>query len=157
MVKIIAYNPEHFYALTSYALTQDQARFTSEPADILDASKEDAQDYLNFSILYHEKAVGFFSLDFSFHRFYKPRDKKVVILRSLSLNPYYQGKGIAKKALLQLSSFIKESFSPIQEIALGVHIKNTRAYDLYKKVGYQPLDEMFIGERGPLYIMVFKI
>ncbi|MEG2869566.1 MAG: GNAT family N-acetyltransferase [Terrisporobacter sp.] len=47
----------------------------------------------------------------------------------------YQGKGYAKQALLLLLDLIK-SQAPKDEVWLSVHPNNTKAVDLYKKIGF---------------------
>ena len=51
---------------------------------------------------------------------------------SLSINPAFQGKGIAKVAMLQVGDFIKTHFPTCNEIILSVNTRNENAYQLYR-------------------------
>jgi 5-keto 4-deoxyuronate isomerase len=44
-------------------------------------------DRFYYTIMYNDKAVGFFLLEFAHDRWYKPQDETAALLRSLTLNP----------------------------------------------------------------------
>lgn len=98
MVKILEYQTEHFADLTSYTLPEEQAMFSRIPAEVLNNPRiDDETDRFYYTIMYNDKAVGFFLLEFAHDRWYKPQDETAALLRSLTLNPEFQGKGLPRK------------------------------------------------------------
>ncbi len=59
-----------------------------------------------------------------------------VTLRSLSVNPQYQGKDIGKQAMALVANFLREYLPDSNEIVLSVNCKNTAAYHMYQQAGY---------------------
>ncbi|MCJ8153712.1 GNAT family N-acetyltransferase [Chryseobacterium sp. SSA4.19] len=109
------------------------------------------------SIFYDEKPSGFFTLDFGADRFDLTDNPNSVLLRSLSVNPGLQEKGIGKSAMLQIDGLIRGNFKSCNEIVLAVNQNNISAYELYLTVGYQYEGKTKIGRNGPQYIMYKKI
>nr|WP_307835692.1 GNAT family N-acetyltransferase [Elizabethkingia sp. ASV34] len=101
--------------------------------------------------------VGFFSLDFSSDLLTYSDNKNAVLLRALSINPKFQGKGIAKSAMIELPAFVKQNFPKVDEIAFGVNATNENAYKLYLKTGYQDSGKIYEGVKGPQHIMLMKL
>lgn len=61
MVKILEYQTEHFADLTSYTLPEEQAMFSRIPAEVLNNPRiDDETDRFYYTIMYNDKAVGFF-------------------------------------------------------------------------------------------------
>jgi GNAT superfamily N-acetyltransferase len=158
MVKILEYQTEHFADLTSYTLPEEHAMFSRIPAEVLNNPRiDDETDRFYYTIMYNDKAVGFFLLEFAHDRWYKPQDETAALLRSLTLNPEFQGKGIAKEMMIQLPDLVRNQFPDVKEIAFGVNFKNTSAYQMYLKAGYQDSGESFVGPKGPQHIMVKEL
>lgn len=158
MVQLVDYNDSHFSALTSYILDEEQAQFSRTPKEVLNDSESLAAENKNFySILHNDLPVGFFALDCTLNRWYKPQNDKVALLRSLTINPKFQGKGIAKETMLQLPNLVKEKFPKVEEIGFGVNFKNKNAYQLYLKTGYEDKGKIFEGPKGPQHIMTKEI
>ncbi|AIL44966.1 GNAT family N-acetyltransferase [Elizabethkingia anophelis] len=158
MVKILEYQTEHFADLTSYTLPEEQAMFSRIPAEVLNNPRiDDETDRFYYTIMYNDKAVGFFLLEFAHDRWYKPQDETAALLRSLTLNPEFQGKGIAKEMMIQLPDLVRKQFPDVKEIAFGVNFKNTSAYQMYLKAGYQDSGKSFDGPKGPQHIMVKEL
>lgn len=138
MTTLSFYKSEDFEDLTSYALEGLQSQFTAMPKATLEIIKEkNTGDKFPVSILYQNKAVGFFVLDFGADKFELTENQNSILLRSLSINPEYQGKGIGKTAMTILSDFVKENFPECDEVVLAVNFNNKSAYDLYLKCGFK--------------------
>lgn len=88
------------------------------------------------TILLDNQPIGLFVLDYGNDKFEMTANENALLLRSLSINPLYQGKGYGKVAMLLIDNFVKENFLTINELVLAVNFKNKAAYDLYVKVGY---------------------
>ncbi len=158
MVTIAVYQPDYFDALTAYRLNEEQSQFSRIPAQVLtDAEIMSNTRRFHYCIVFDEQPVGFFSLDFSNDRLIYTSNIDAVLLRSFSVNPAFQGKGIAKTALLQLPAFVKQHFPATTEIVFGVNARNTSAYQLYLKTGYSDSGSIYEGIKGPQYVMFKKL
>lgn len=153
MIELRFFRPEDLPAL-QYMLSEIQLRYTATAEEALQRIKE-RNDGLAYpvTILYEEKAVGFFVLDLGDDKLDLTTNKNAILLRSLSLNPQCQGKGIGKAALLKMDDLITENFKDCDEIVLAVNKKNTSAYHLYLKTGYVDEGKTRIGRSGPQYLM----
>lgn len=80
-----------------------------------------------------------------------------VLLRALSMNPEFQGKGIAKSAMIMLPDFVKKHFPEVEKIVFGVNATNENAYKLYLKTGYLDSGKIYEGVKGPQHIMLMKL
>jgi RimJ/RimL family protein N-acetyltransferase len=58
------------------------------------------------------------------------------LIRSVSLNPLFQGKGITKKAFNKISEFANENFPEYNELVLTVNFRNENAHQLYLKINF---------------------
>lgn len=137
MITLSFYKSEDFEDLTTYALDEQQSQFTGMPKATLEIIKEkNTGDKFPVTIFYQDKAVGFFVLDFGEDKFELTENENSTLLRSLSINPDYQGKDIGKTSMIILSDFVKDSFPECDEIVLAVNFNNKSAYDLYLKCGF---------------------
>lgn len=100
---------------------------------------------------------GFFVLDFGEDKFELTDNNTSVLLRSLSINPILQGKGIGKAAMQIVGDFVKNNFPGCDEIVLAVNQKNVSAYHIYLKTGYLYDGKSRMGRSGPQYLMSRKI
>ncbi len=138
MVRLAFYKSKDYNDLTSYDLDEQQKHFTAMPKVTLELIKEkNTSDKFPISIFYNNQAVGFFVLDFGQDKFELTDNKNSTLLRSLSMNPEYQGKGIGKAAMIFLSDFLKTEFPECEEVVLAVNFNNKTAYDLYLKCGFE--------------------
>jgi len=142
----------------SYILDEKQRQYTSTAAQALERIEERA-DNLAFpvSIFEDEILAGFLVLDFGTDKFDITNNPNSVLLRSLSINPEFQGKGIGKSTMLAIDQFIKKHFSTCDEIVLAVNQNNTLAYEIYLKTGYFYEGKMRDGRSGPQYLMYKKL
>ncbi|MDR6921052.1 MULTISPECIES: GNAT family N-acetyltransferase [Chryseobacterium] len=142
----------------NYALDEDQLRFTSTAEQAIQRIKE-RNDHQSFAVIIMDKGlpVGFFVLDFGEDKLDLTNNKDSVLLRSLSVNPEMQGKGIGKEAMQKVDDFVRENFSHCNEIVLAVNQKNESAYHIYRKAGYSYDGKTRIGRSGRQYLMYKKL
>ena len=114
MVKLVAYQIAHFDELNAFQLDEIQSEFTASfYQNIVERKIESIQGKFPVTILYDEKPVGFFILDNSEEKFIFVENPDEILLRSLSLSPDYQGKGIGKQTMLHLDEFVQNHFPEI--------------------------------------------
>ncbi|WBV59940.1 GNAT family N-acetyltransferase [Chryseobacterium camelliae] len=142
----------------NYVLDEVQSLYTSTAEQALERIKE-RNDDLAFpvSIFNDDILVGFLVLDFGADKFDITDNPNSVLLRSLSINPEFQGKGIGKAAMLLTDNFVKEHFNTCDEIVLAVNQNNSAAYEIYLKTGYSYDGKIREGRSGPQYLMSKKL
>lgn len=157
MVSLHFYKPEDFSGV-NYTLNEIQSQYTSTAEFAIERIKE-RNDGKGFSITIFEdeKPAGYFALDFGDDKFELTDNPNSVLLRSLSINPDFQGMGIGKSAMIQVDDFIRENFKDCDEIVLAVNENNSSAYELYVRVGYQYDGKTRIGRSGPQRLMYKKL
>jgi GNAT superfamily N-acetyltransferase len=157
MINLEFFKPEDLSGV-SYALDENQLRFTASPEEALQRIKEREEgSAFPVIILDDDVPVGFFVLDFGKDKLELTDNESSVLLRSLSVNPEVQGKGIGKKAMLAVGDFVKKNFKDCQEIVLAVNQKNSLAYHIYLQAGYTYDGKTRIGRSGPQYLMHKKL
>ncbi|KUJ51234.1 GNAT family N-acetyltransferase [Chryseobacterium sp. JAH] len=156
MIELRFYRPKDFQELT-YVLDSVQSQYTATANQALEKIEIRNQkgDFSAFpvTLFYNGKAVGFFVLDFGEDKFEFTENSDAVLLRSLSVNPEFQGKGIGKSAMLEIDHFLKNHFVNCNEIVLAVNEKNTQAFQLYIQTRYLHDGKMKIGRCGPQFVM----
>ncbi|MBK1895325.1 GNAT family N-acetyltransferase [Chryseobacterium paridis] len=157
MVSLQFFKPEDFSDV-NYSLDDIQSQYTSTAEFAINRIKE-RNDGKGFSITIFEDDMpaGYFALDFGDDKFELTDNPHSVLLRSLSINPQFQGKGIGKAAMIQVDDFIRENFKECDEIVLAVNENNNSAYELYIKVGYIFDGKTRIGRSGPQRLMYKKL
>lgn len=127
---------KHYKAL-QYNLPENQKPFTALPHETFERLKMRTDGHAKpITIMLNNEPIGFFVLDYGDDKLAMTDNENSLLLRSLSINPIYQGKGYGKVAMSLIDSFVKENFPTINELVLAVNLKNKAAYDLYLKVGY---------------------
>ncbi len=127
----------HHNALLNYTLPENQFNFTALPELTFQRLKARKDNYAKpITILLNGVPIGFFVLDYGDDKLELTNNKNSLLVRSLSINPQFQGKGYGKTAMILVDEFVKENYPTIDELVLAVNFKNTSAYDLYLKVGY---------------------
>lgn len=158
MVRLVPYQTAHFDELNSFQLDETQSKFTaSVHENIVNRKIESIPGKFPVTILYNEIPVGFFILDDSQEKIIFTQDDDAILLRSLSLNPKYQGKGIGRQAMILIDDYVRNQFPHLAHIILAVNTKNEHAYQLYIKTGYQDTTRTFDGSIGPQYILSKRI
>lgn len=157
MVSLDFYKQEDFAGL-NYALDENQQRYTSTVEQALKRLSEinDPKAYA-ITVFENRQPSGFFVLDFGEDKFDLTDNEQSVLLRSLSINPDLQGKGIGKAAMQIADEFVRGNFPDCEEIVLAVNQKNLSAYHIYLKTGYLYDGKSRIGRSGPQYLMYKKL
>lgn len=150
MVTLHLMTPAHQAAL-NYTLDEAQMLFTALPAVWFD---DDAEAHRRITILQHDHPVGFFVLDSSMDRADYSANPNALLLRSMSVAPAHQGKGIARAALQPgiLDAFARAQFPQANEIVLGVNHANAAAIALYRRCGFADTGRTYMGIKGLQYI-----
>ncbi|WP_347216773.1 GNAT family N-acetyltransferase [Chryseobacterium sp.] len=158
MISLAFFKPEEHLSGVSYCLDDNQLRFTASALQALqNIEKRDDHDAYPVTILENNVPVGFFVLDFGKDKFELTDNENSVLVRSLSVNPEMQGRGIGKTAMIQVDDFVRENFKHCNEIVLAVNQKNDSAYHIYLKAGYVYDGKTRIGRSGPQYLMYKKL
>ncbi|ASW74626.1 GNAT family acetyltransferase [Chryseobacterium piperi] len=157
MVSLHFYKPEDFSGV-NYTLDEQQSQYTSTAEFALQRIEErnDGQGF-SVTIFEDEKPAGYFVLDFGDDKLELTDNPNSALLRSLSINPELQGRGIGKTAMIKVDDFVRENFKDCDEIVLAVNQNNTSAYDLYLKVGYSFDGKTRMGRSGTQYLMYKKL
>ncbi len=142
----------------NYVLDEVQRLYTSTAAEALKRISE-RNDGLAFPVSIFEDKIlaGFLVFDFGADKFDLTDNPNSVLLRSLSVNPEFQGKGIGKAVMQIIDEFVKKHFDTCDEIVLAVNQNNTLAYEIYLKTGYSYDGKMREGRSGPQYLMYKKL
>lgn len=158
MISLVFFKPEEHLSGVSYSLDENQLRFTASANQALQSieARED-DDAFPITILVNNIPAGFFVLDCGKDKFELTENENSVLVRSLSVNPELQGRGIGKAAMLQVDDFVRKNFKDCDEIVLAVNQKNDSAYHIYLKAGYIYDGKTRIGRSGPQYLMYKKI
>ena len=160
MTELKFYQPEDLSEL-DYVLDDIQLQYTATPKQALEKIEERNQkgDFFAYpiTIFYQGKIAGFFVLDFGDDKLDLTENPDSVLLRSLSVNPDFQGKGIGKSAMAEADHFIREHFTDCNEIVLAVNEKNTQAFQLYSKTGYEFDGKTREGRSGTQFLMFKKL
>nr|WP_315031009.1 GNAT family N-acetyltransferase [uncultured Chryseobacterium sp.] len=157
MIKLQFFTPEDFSEL-NYPLDENQLRLTATVEKALqNIEKREHHDAFPITILKDAQPVGFFVLDFGEDKFDMTDNKNSVLVRSLSVNPKMQGKGVGKVAMMNVDAFVRENFKHCDEIVLAVNQQNESAYHIYLKAGYVYEGKTRIGRSGPQYLMYKKL
>lgn len=146
------YHPSYKDYLLEYSLNEDQLHFTSHPLEAIRKCETDEERIPVFILSDHIPA-GFFVLHGRDGAKEYSDNEKALLLRSFSVDRFYQGKGIAKKCMQLLPGFVTEHFPNVNEIVLGVNQRNVVAQNLYKRSGFADSGERKMGRKGELIIM----
>lgn len=152
----------HFYQSKDlpeldFQLDEIQSHYSALPKQALERIEERNlnDDFFAYpvTIFDDERIVGFFVLDFGEDKFEFTTQPDSVLLRSLSINPEFQGKSIGKTMMILLDQFVKEHFHDCKEIVLSVNERNTSALEIYLKTGYNLTGQTKEGRSGPQLVM----
>lgn len=142
-----------------YLLPEHQARFANVPREIFATHATLPTDKLPVVIRYQGMPIGFFILDTGDDvAIYSP-NPNAVLLRAYSLNPAYQGQGLAQMSLSAgvLLPFFRQHFGDADELVLAVNHANVSAQKLYLTTGFQDSGRRVQGTFGEQYVYVLKI
>ncbi|MED2973875.1 MULTISPECIES: GNAT family N-acetyltransferase [unclassified Fictibacillus] len=151
-VSLSFYQPEHNQELSTFELPKEQLRFTALPLTALKVCEED-QSRHPVVILYEGKPAGFFVLHHGPGITPFTENPNALFIRALSVHPEYQGKRVAKRAMLALPGFASVHFPFCDELVLAVNKKNIAAQQLYFKTGFEDRGQRRAGNIGIQYIL----
>jgi RimJ/RimL family protein N-acetyltransferase len=139
-----------------YDLPSDQLQFTGLPQDII---KRDAENPLKHLVVIfaRDEVAGFFELDESDDRKLYSNNPKALLLRAYSVNPKFQGRGIATGSIYALPEFIKKEYPEFNEVVLGVSAQNTPAQHVYKKAGFEDTGRRLMRSKGEQIVMCMRV
>lgn len=140
----------------SYDLPVEQQEFTMRPQDLIKRDAGNPEKHM-VVIRARDEAAGFFELDESEDRERYSDNPKALLLRGYSVNPKFQGRGIATGSLEALPAFIKKEFEEFDEVVLGVNARNIAAQNLYKKAGFEDTGRRIMGRKGEQFVMCLKV
>lgn len=157
MVEIRKYRTADLTEL-SYELSEFQSQLTRLPVySILERGDDADPEKFPVTILFNDLPVGYLVLDFGKDKLNLTENENSILIRSVSLNPQFQGKGIAKEAFSKIAQFANENFSSFDELVLTVNFKNETAHQLYLKSGFIDEGKTSENRNGPQHVLSKKI
>ncbi|MBU3572995.1 GNAT family N-acetyltransferase [Priestia aryabhattai] len=155
-VTLMFYSEAYESSIHSYTLPEEQLIYTALPAEAIAKCKQ-KRDRTPVLILAENKLAGFFVLDAGAAVKEYTESSGALLIRSYSIHPDYQGKGVGKNSLKLLPSFINHHFPTKNEVVLGVNHKNTAAQHLYKRCGFVDTDRHVFGSQGKQFVYQMNI
>lgn len=131
----------------AYYLTEEDVYFTSPTSEVLETCRANP-DCRMVLIMRREDVVGLFVLRFGSVIERHTSNPRALGLFSFSIDSREKGKGIASRAVKLLGRFIRENFSDVDEVLLGVNVKNPAAERAYLNGGFVDTGRKFKGEIG---------
>lgn len=154
-MEIKIYHPQFLEAIQSIQLSEEDARYTKTPLENLESAKANENRHPTF-VMEGGKCVAFFTLHEGDGPAPYSTNPKAIFFRSFTVDARYRGKGVGKRVIHQLSTYIKDTYPHINEILLTVNIDNPRAIHLYEQAGYLHIGKStMIGK--PVYVMSYPI
>lgn len=133
--------------LYDFELSERQQIYSSLPKTVLDDAIKDEDRIANIVLNEQNKVIGFFVL----HQYYQHEGydtpKKVVYVRSLSINEKYQGNGYGTKIMMFLPQYVQYLFPDFNHLYLVVDAENKGAWNVYERAGFM---HTATKEEGPI-------
>lgn len=133
--------------LYDFELSERQQIYSSLPKTVLDDAIKDEDRIANIVLNEQNKVIGFFVL----HQYYQHEGydtpKKVVYVRSLSINEKYQGNGYGTKIMMFLPQYVQYLFPEFNHLHLVVDAENKGAWNVYERAGFM---HTATKEEGPI-------
>lgn len=152
-VSLHAYTSE---VTVKYDLPSDQLEFTGLPQDIIKRDAKNPDKHLVI-IKARNEVAGFFELDESDDRKKYSDNPKALLLRGYSVNPKFQGRGIATGSIYALPEFIRREYPSFNEVVLGVNARNIPAQTLFRKAGFEDTGRKVMRPKGEQIVMRMRI
>lgn len=139
-----------------YDLPSEQREFTGLPQDII---RRDAENPLKHFIIIKARGqvAGFFELDESDDRKAYSDNPHTLLLRGYSVDPAFQGQGIATGSIYALPDFIRKEFPEADEVVLGVNARNTPAQHIYQRAGFEDTGRRLMRSKGEQIVMCLRV
>jgi RimJ/RimL family protein N-acetyltransferase len=140
----------------TYKLPSEQQEFARLPQEIIE---RDAMDPLKHLIIIRARGevAGFFELDESEDRKKFSDNPKALLLRGFSVNPKFQGRGIATGSVYALPGFMTKEYPDFNEVVLGVNARNLPAQRVYQKAGFADTGRRLMRSKGEQIVMSMKL
>lgn len=153
-IRLLPYSETHYEDLMHYELDEERNQFTVLPKENL-ATRNILADPEKHavSIMLEDKAIGFFVFDSGADKAPLADNAKALLLRSLSVNPAYQGRGFGRQAMTICDEYVQHHLAAYNEIVLSVNLKNTVAYGMYVKAGFTDTGKIIDGRNGLQHVM----
>ncbi len=139
-----------------YDLPEEQLEFTRIPIEIIEKDAKDPSKHF-ITIKARGEDAGFFELDESEDRKKYSDNPKALLLRGFSVNPKFQGRGIATGSIYALPEFMEAEFPNFDEVVLGVNARNIPAQRLYQKAGFADTGRRIMRTKGEQHVMSLAI
>ncbi|MEH6941052.1 GNAT family N-acetyltransferase [Bacillus sp. JJ722] len=134
-VKLAFYEEKYREKVCSYELDDNQKIFTLMPSEAI--SMFATNTYSDpVVMLLQQTPIGFFVLHDAKDALHDREVVNTMFVRSLSVNPRYQGNGFAQKAMRMLPQFVRQHYPHVLELFSVVNLNNARAESVYLKAGY---------------------
>jgi len=157
-IELAFFEELHLKEVTAYTLPAEQLAFTALPMAVFERLRQREDAHARpVTILKDGFPVGFLVLDYGKDKLDLTENTEALLVRSLSLNPDYQGRGYGKRAMELIEDFVRKNYTGVNELVLAVNVDNTSAFRLYLHVGYKYDGRQCRGIRGMQYVMTKKI
>jgi len=154
-ITLAFFEQSHLQEVMKYTLPVEQLQFTALPEAVFERLSQRTDALARpVTILKDGLPIGFLVLDYGQDKLDLTENTEAILIRSLSLNPLYQGLGYGKRAMTLIEEFVKNNYDEVNELVLAVNTDNTSAFRLYLAVGYKYEGRQCLGLRGMQYVMV---
>ncbi|MCD2137731.1 GNAT family N-acetyltransferase [Salinicoccus halitifaciens] len=150
-VKLKFYDDSYYDDLKAYVLTDEDAHFSARPLDVLESCLHDPRRRM--VLIIQRSVAGVFILQSgSVVKEYSDNPDALVMF-SYSVDSRKQGRGIASGSFRKLDAFVKAHYGNVDEVVLGVNVRNKAAQHVYEKAGFKDTGRSFEGPVGRQIIM----
>lgn len=145
------YDDSYYDDLKQYVLTEEDVYFSARPMDVLESCLHDPRRRM--VLIVRGGVAGVFILQSgSVVKEYSDNPNALVMF-SYSVDSRRQGQGIATGSFQKLDAFVKERYDNVDEVVLGVNVRNKAAQHVYEKAGFKDTGRSFEGPVGRQIIM----
>lgn len=146
------YDGSHYGDLERYVLTEAHEYYSATPLDAL-KSCENIEERNLVLIIQRRQVAGVFILQSGDIVQKYTTNPDALVMFNYSVDSTKQGHGVATASFRELDAFVDENYDGVEEIALGVNVKNEVAQHVYKKGGFTDTGHSFMGPLGRQIIM----
>ena len=146
------YDDSYYGELKEYVLTKEDEHFSSMPLDALKSCENN--DEKNMVLMIQRRQVaGVFILQSGKVVEKYTDNPDALVMFSYSVDSNKQGRGVATDSFRKLDAFVNENYEGINEVVLGVNVRNEAAQYVYRKGGFKNTERSFVGPVGRQKIM----